>query len=309
MATVHKFLFDRSFDDPRPGHATRRKANRAADATKPADAGGPIDPNGAAEAAEAESYAGLDRRRHPREDPAPPPPEMFTREQLDAAREEGYIKGHTQALEEAATADSHVTATALKTIVAAIDRMDAEEQARVTALQKTATRLALAVTRRVLPATGEAQAGDEIEHLIARILPDMLDQPRLVVRVNGALAEVVRSAVRGLQTTSGYEGRVVVRPDNALAREDCRLEWGEGGIERDTARLWEDIEAAVSRHLNEAVPPAPAPDTRAPAPPDGGHDAAPEASAEGSFDIATEAEPVMPAAAGPAHDSARAEQD
>ncbi|KAA5605720.1 hypothetical protein F1188_08830 [Roseospira marina] len=256
MASVHKFLFDRSFDEPRIGQRRRggsdtppaedaTGASAADEAATDGDAGG-----------EANGYVGLDRRRHAREEPPTPPPEMFSQEQLEAAREEGYIKGHTAALEEAAKADGHVTANAVKRVAEAIDRMDAADRDHALDLEKMAIRLALTVARQILPATGEQAATTEIERLVARVLPDLLDQPRLVVRVHGAIAEVVRGAVRDLQASSGYEGRVVVRPDNALGRQDCRLEWGEGGTERDTDRLWADIEAAVARHLDEPVPPA-----------------------------------------------------
>jgi len=263
MPPVHKFLFDRSFDEPRPGKS-RRGNDPVAVAVDAEYAAVPGALNGTEGAGGAEGYVGPDRRQGPPEEPAPPPAEMFTKEQLEAAREEGFIRGHTSALDDAAKADGHVTASALKRIAEGIDRMDQAERSHVETLEKTATRLALTIARQILPATAERVAVEEIERLVEHVLPDLLDQPRLVIRVNGAIAEVVRGAVRELQASSGYEGRVVVRPDNALAREDCRLEWGEGGTERDTGRLWADVEAAVARHLDEPVPSAaPRPDSTA----------------------------------------------
>jgi len=257
MAPVHKFLFDRSFDEPRP--SKNRRGNDAVAAAAVVDAqsaavSGALAGAGGTE--EADGYVGPDRRQGPPEEPAPPPAEMFTKEQLEAAREEGFIRGHTSALDDAAKADGHVTASALKRIAEGIGHMDEAERSHLVVLDKMATRLALTIARQILPATAERVAVDEIKRLVEHVLPDLLDQPRLVIRVNGAIAEVVRGAVRELQASSGYEGRVVVRPDNALAWEDCRLEWGEGGTERDTARLWADIESAVARHLDEPVPPA-----------------------------------------------------
>ncbi|MBB4286965.1 FliH/SctL family protein [Roseospira goensis] len=283
MATVQKFLFDRSFDDPDVRRAAERRLDAARARDDEAEHRRRDDGGRSGDEDSGEAYAGLDRRRRASDDPPPPPPDLYTAAQLEAAREEGYIKGHTAALEEAATADGHVSATALRTIAEAVHHMDAAHATHVAGLEKTATRLALAIARRLLPATAERVAAEELEHLVAHLLPDLMDQPRLVIRVHGALAETVRAGVRDLQTTSGYEGRIVVRPDNALGRADCRLEWGDGGVERDTGQLWEEIEAAVERHLREPVPPAPA--------------AAPSA---------TETPPAPPAASAPASATASA---
>lgn len=267
MAVVQKFLFDRSFDDPSassrrtggarasdaPGSGTDRDAGSGEDAVADPAA------DGEAGGDAGDGYAGLDRRRRARDEAAEAPPDLYSAAQLEAAREEGYIKGHTAALDEAAQSEAHVSATALRTIAEGIDRMDAAQQAYFMDLERNATRLAFAIARRLLPATAETVALEEMSAMVASVLPDLMDQPRLMVRVHGALADTVRTAVRDLQTTSGYEGRVLVRPDNTLAPGDCRLEWGDGGLERDQARLWSEIEAAVSRHLDEVVPPAPMP--------------------------------------------------
>ncbi|WP_299440001.1 FliH/SctL family protein [uncultured Rhodospira sp.] len=252
MVSVEKFLFDRSFDEPNFG---RRRAS-ASLAKARADEN-PGKPAAASNDSETGEYSGLDRRRRSSDEPATPPPNMYTEAQVEAAREEGYIRGHTEALEEAAKTDTHAHALAVKAIAEAINRMDEAQRAHNARLEQQAIRLALVITRRILPATGERTAAEEIEHLVSTIMPELADQPRLVVRVHGAIAETVREAVRDLQASSGYEGRIVVRPDNALDRADCRLEWGDGGIERDTARSWSEIEAAVERQLGETVPPAP----------------------------------------------------
>ncbi len=268
MAQVKKFLFDRSFDEDRPGRT--RRANDAGGANKDAAAPGAAagEPDAPADAgadqdseADAAGYAGLDRRRRGADTPAPPPAEVYSAADLAAARDEGYVNGHTAALEEAAKTDSHVSANALKTIEQALDTMEAAQADFHAAMERQAVRLALTITRRLLPATGEQAMAAEIESLAARVLPDLMDQPRLMVRVNGAIADTMRTALRDLKNESGFEGRVMVRPDNTLKVGDCRLEWGEGGIDRDSGRLWAEIEAAVSRHLNEPVPvPEPVPE-------------------------------------------------
>ena len=253
MATVQKFLFDTSFDEPDTMFARKAMAGPVMDSARDAP---PV-----AEPDEGKPYAGLDRRRRVTDNtPTPePPPDLYTAAQLDATREEGFLKGHTAALEEERASTARATAKALKGIADALDHLDAEQRAFHAELEKSATRLALAMVRRMLPAAAETSAVPEIERLMATTLPNVLDQPRLIVRVHGSLAEAIRKTVGPLQDDHAFEGRITVRPDNDLPVGDCRLEWGDGGIERDTVRLWSDIEAAVARHLDETVPPPPDP--------------------------------------------------
>ncbi len=250
MATVQKFLFDTSFDEPGTDLVSKVAAGPLLDRAH--------DEPALAIPSEAEPYAGLDRRRRASDAPPPePPPDLYTAAQLDAAREEGVLKGHASALEEEGASTARLTAKALAGIAANLKGLDDQQEVFNAGVEKMAIRLALAMVRRMLPATAEAGAIPEIQRLVSDTLHDVLDQPRLVIRVHGALAETIRKSVGSLQEDHAYEGRITVRPDNDLPIGDCRLEWGDGGIERDSVRLWADIEAAVARHLEEAVPPPP----------------------------------------------------
>ncbi|MEE7467161.1 hypothetical protein MOF8_10040 [Methylobacterium oryzae] len=65
--------------------------------------------------------------------------------------------------------------------------------------------------------------------------------PHLVVRVHDSLVEEAETLVKRLARERGYEGRLVVLGDPDMAAGDARIEWADGGIVRERAR----IEAAV----------------------------------------------------------------
>ena len=46
-------------------------------------------------------------------------------------------------------------------------------------------------------------------------------------------------------------------PDAELSGTDCRMEWADGGVERDTEKTWRDIEAGLARLLQAPVEPMP----------------------------------------------------
>jgi flagellar assembly protein FliH len=42
-----------------------------------------------------------------------------------------------------------------------------------------------------------------------------------------------------------------VSADPHMSLGDCRLDWGDGGVERDTARSWTEIDRAVESALGK----------------------------------------------------------
>ena len=74
--------------------------------------------------------------------------------------------------------------------------------------------------------------------------------PHLVLRVNDGLVEPVQTRVQAMARERGYEGRLVVMGDPDIAPGDGRIEWADGGVVRDQAR----IEAAVDQALQGSLP-------------------------------------------------------
>ncbi|MBX6322342.1 MAG: flagellar assembly protein FliH, partial [Rhodospirillaceae bacterium] len=73
------------------------------------------------------------------------------------------------------------------------------------------------------------------------------------VRLHDSLLDPLRERLDAVAAGAGFEGRIVILADPAMPVGDCRVEWADGGIERDTDRLWRDIEAALARHA--VIPP------------------------------------------------------
>ena len=44
---------------------------------------------------------------------------------------------------------------------------------------------------------------------------------------------------------------MVLLSDDGLGISDCRIEWADGGAERNVERIWKDVEELVSRALHE----------------------------------------------------------
>lgn len=178
-----------------------------------------------------------------------PPAPTFTEEELQVAREAAYEEGHQGGLAEAAELSERILANAMTNLVGALGELRTAQDDAADLNQRVAARVAMAVLKKVLPAACEANAFEEVVRTVQDCFAHVLDEPRIIVRVEASLVDPVRERLEAEAMRSGFEGRVVVQADPRVALGDCRVEWTDGGAERDQARLIADIDAAVERAL------------------------------------------------------------
>jgi flagellar assembly protein FliH len=73
--------------------------------------------------------------------------------------------------------------------------------------------------------------------------------PHVAIKVNDAMLAGAEQRLGELARTRGFEGRLMVSADPALAPGDCRVEWSDGGINRDRAATEDAIAEVVSRYI------------------------------------------------------------
>jgi flagellar assembly protein FliH len=228
-----KFLFERSFDDPGrlylPGE--RRRAEVEA-------------------AAAAEAAAAMARKVLPAADLPPVEPEISPEEklkaQLDAAREEGYVEGHTSALEEAETTREHYVADAISLISKGLDKLAEQQQAAYGQMSEEAMRMVYAIVSKLLPPVAHHHAAETIGEFVRQVLPLTTSEPRLVVRVHSMIVDDLQTRLHEVMTRSSFRGSFQVVADYELQPGDCRIDWDGGGADRDEGRIWRDIRAALA---------------------------------------------------------------
>ncbi len=89
----------------------------------------------------------------------------------------------------------------------------------------------------------------------------------MVIRIADALLDPLRERLDEVAAKAAFDGKVVLLADEALAPSDVRVEWADGGAERDTGRLWAEIDQVLERNLGDSRLGAPAPgDTAAETP-------------------------------------------
>ena len=179
--------------------------------------------------------------------PPEPPPPVFTAEELDAARAEALAEGRRLG-ETAATASVGGRIERLLSQVAdRFGQLVAAQECADQQLVEQAVQLSLTFTRKLMPELSRRQGIAEIEAVARECLQGMLNRPRIVIRVAEEMLEPMGARVTALTDDLGYDGAVILRGDAALSPGDCQVDWAEGGAERISQRIWQDIESAVVR--------------------------------------------------------------
>ncbi|WP_457108761.1 FliH/SctL family protein, partial [Methylobacterium sp. P5_C11] len=148
-------------------------------------------------------------------------------------QQEGRAQAEAQAQGRLADAMTRL-ALAAAGLLAQADARDAEREAQ-------AVEVAMLIARKVAGDALDAAPLAGIGEAARAALQHLRGVPHLVVRVHDSLVEAAETLVKRLARERGYEGRLVVLGDPEMPAGDARIEWADGGIVRERAR----IEAAV----------------------------------------------------------------
>jgi flagellar assembly protein FliH len=190
-----------------------------------------------------------------------PMPAHYSRADVDAARTEGFDAGRAEALAAAADAIEQHVAAALAAIDRGIAQMLEARDAQAHQVQAEAVAILRTVLQKAVPALCRKDPLAELEAMVSGCLAELLDEPRLVLRVSDALFDAIQQRISALAQAGGYAGKIVLLADEALADGDGRIEWADGGAERDTRRIAQDIDACLARALAAPAPRPPAEET------------------------------------------------
>lgn len=179
--------------------------------------------------------------------------ERMRRAELEEARAAGFAAGRAEGIAEG---DQSASARSTRQIAAAADTLADQvaalamtmDDARAATLAG-AVDLAATIARKLAGTLLDTHPVAEIEALIGECLASLNGVPHLVIRCHPDLAEAVRELATARMATTGFTGRLVVLGEPEQALGDCRLEWVDGGLVRDTTAINADIDNRIAAYL------------------------------------------------------------
>jgi flagellar assembly protein FliH len=169
---------------------------------------------------------------------------------LAEAETAGHRTGYAEAQTDAGVEADRRIAGALDRIAVSLGEANSTLKAIEARLECEAVEVAVAVARKLAPALIEREPFAEVSALASDCFRELIASPHIVVRVNDALYAAAREKIEGIARAHGFEGRLVVLGELGVDLGDCRVEWADGGINRDSAAADAAISEAVARYVS-----------------------------------------------------------
>jgi len=140
-------------------------------------------------------------------------------------------------------------ADALSVIADGLGRLDSALTAIETRLETEAVEVAVAVAAKLAPALIAREPFAEIAALATECFHHLVSTPLVTVRIAADIHETAKGQIEEIARSNGFDGRLAVMSDESLAPGDCRIEWADGGIIRESTATASAIDETVARYI------------------------------------------------------------
>ena len=149
----------------------------------------------------------------------------------------------------AGQAQSDSSDAALAVIADGMERLDKALAGIEARLETEAVEVAVAVAGKLAPELIAREPFAEISALATESFNHLVKAPHVVVHIGAEIYEPAKVKLDEIAQARGFEGRLVVLSDPAMAPGDCRIEWADGGVARDRAATLATIDDVVARYV------------------------------------------------------------
>jgi flagellar assembly protein FliH len=167
---------------------------------------------------------------------------------LAGARDKARAEGRAEGEASAAARSADATAEAARALAAGAARLAETLDGALAGMRGEAAELATMVARKLAAHLIERDPAAEIAALLADCLASLDRAPHLVIRCHPELADTLKPLAEAHAAELGFDGRLVIMGEPEIAPGDCRIEWADGGVVRDTATINADIDRRIAAY-------------------------------------------------------------
>jgi len=167
---------------------------------------------------------------------------------LAEAETDAHRRGYADAQADARIEYDRRMADAMDRIAANLAEANKAINSIEARLECEAVEVAVAVARKLAPALIAREPFAEIAELASGCFRELVSSPHIAIRVNDALYAQAREKLEDIVRAKNFQGRLVVLAEPDIAAGDCRIEWADGGVNRDSAAADAAIGVAVASY-------------------------------------------------------------
>lgn len=187
------------------------------------------------------------------EDNLPPPPPVFSVEEMDQARSVSFEEGRAQGIEESRVSREQYIASQLSVLAGQIRSLLLAEDMRKKRFEEDSLMLCHSVFTKAFPSLSARHSIDEILNIIRKVL-SVQEQDKIVIDVPAAdVAEITDHLSLMMEQE---KGRFLICAADDLEPGSCRMKWEYGGAVRNqsalVAQIMEEIEELLAPRLQNS---------------------------------------------------------
>ncbi len=185
----------------------------------------------------------FDRKKEREVDPdLPPPPPVFSLEDMGAAEKEGFARGYEEALEEARVSREQYIASQVSGLNEQIKSLLLTEQMREKRYEEEVLRLTFSLFSKIFPSMSAKHSIDEILQVIRQVISK---QPKTSILIEVPHADLGDVAAHIALLIESSNGLISITGADDIGPGGCRLSWENGGAFRDQTALVEELSAEI----------------------------------------------------------------
>ncbi len=166
----------------------------------------------------------------------------YSQEEMDdavrKAEETGYERGFRQAESEAEQRQEAL----MNEMNGKLSMMLADMATENSERENEAVQMALALVKKLLPSLEVQQAEAEVQKFLADNFSNFRREAHLSFAFNPQTVGAAAKIIAKLAEKNDFEGKISVHKDENLAAGDCRIEWENGGVEKNSRKMLEKAE-------------------------------------------------------------------
>lgn len=184
------------------------------------------------------------------EENLPPPPPVFSEDELAAAKHVSVDEGRAIGRQEEQQSRAQYIATQISELNTQVLSLVLSEQMREKRFEQEVIHLCRALVGKMFPALTSREGYNEIEHIIARVIAR---QPasQIYIEVPKDDADDIKTYLLALKDIDSNRLHITGAED--LSKGNCRMKWQDGGAIRDH----EALAASIFAELDEVLAPLP----------------------------------------------------
>jgi flagellar assembly protein FliH len=167
---------------------------------------------------------------------------------LAAAEQNGFARGVLDGRRQVEQESAHRMAVAIEQVAQTAQAVLAHIENETPRFEQEAALLAMAFARKLAGDLIAREPLAQLEAAAADCFRHILGAPHVAIRVADNLVDVAKTTLDRLAADRGFAGKLIVIGEPDMPLGDFRLEWADGGMARNEARLNDLMSSAIARH-------------------------------------------------------------